>query len=166
MATSWPTTDAVTSAALVPATHFAADKAVSTGRVGHIVDMILCLMRTAFDCGFAEQTTQAVSAAPATLASFYMTPPDWSEHAGTLEMTLEAKVDANNADIWLKDSVSGNTGTPVNLTNAAYADKTITLTIDASWGDTERLIVVQGQVSNGADTLAVRETQVRTRFTD
>ncbi len=164
MATSYPTTDAVTGAALTRA-DYGADKAVTTGRVQQLIDLTLCACRIAFPFKFAEQTTQATSYAD--LYARQVQFPDWGEEgAGTLTVKVEAKVSANNADIRLKDDTSGTTGDVVNLTNAAYEDKTLTLTVGSDWGDADRLIIVQGQVSNAADTLAAQETKVRAWFTD
>jgi len=95
----------------------------------------------------AQQDTSGVGSYETLWSFFLKLPPIAAEPLISPEIIgfVRAKVSANNGDFRLRDSASGNAGTPINVTSTSLVTINPTLALDTAWYGSIRTIQVQAQ---------------------
>lgn len=129
MATSWPTTDPVTSATLAR-THFdgggANAQAVTEGRISALLDRDEVLIRQPFSVYFSSQTSTSATYETKWTGTFVLTPATVGK---TLSLTIYAYNSSAGSMQW-KAFVGANSGESASVTStSATNESTVTLTL-------------------------------------
>jgi len=161
MATNYPSSDPISGAAL-ESSNYGVDKAVSTGRVSNLIDILKTIWQTGSELRFAETTTTSTTFVR--LHDSYQVIPDWATiEVLTLKVTLKVKVSAGTGT--LKLVVNSVSGPEVTVTSTTYVDKELTISMSTLSQGTWKF-EVQAKSSAGSVTTYVKGEDADLRFED
>lgn len=131
----------------IPDTDIDTNSPLDTDLFTELRDNIRECARSVVNYEYAEQST--TSATFVTLVSREIFIPDVDGPIGQANLIAEVRVSTDTGSFRLRDNASTNVGATVTTTSATYEDKTLSITIDASWQGTLRTIEVQGHRGTG-----------------